>query len=77
MNWAWLEGIPYLVPTAVCGPGGEKEQGIMGRYGLSHNVQHEAPGPQSLSPTSTRPRLLDDVFDQPVDALIQHQSPKE
>lgn len=30
-----------------------------------------------LSPTSTGPRLLDDVFDQPVDTLIQCQSPKE
>lgn len=77
MNWEWLEGIPYLVPTAVCGPGGEREQGIMGRYRLPHNVQREALGPQSLSPTSTGPRLLDDVFDQPVDTLIQCQSPKE
>lgn len=25
MNWEWLEGIPYLVPTASWGPGGERE----------------------------------------------------
>lgn len=30
-----------------------------------------------LRPTSTGPRLLDDVLYQPVDTLIQRQSPKE
>ena len=29
INWEWLEGIPYLVPTAVWGPGEEREQGMV------------------------------------------------
>lgn len=70
MNWEWLEGIPYLVPTAVCGPGGENNRASWQNTGWL-SVQHDDLDPQSPSPTSTGPRLLDDVFDQPVDALIQ------
>lgn len=35
------------------------------------------PRPHGPGPTSTGPWLLDDVFDQPVDPLVQRQAPQE
>lgn len=35
INWEWLEGIPYFVPTAVWGPGRERRPGHHGRMQTS------------------------------------------
>lgn len=76
INWEWLEGIPYLVPTAVWGPGEEREQGMVRgcRPSPGHPHLGDSRGP---GPTSTGPWLLDDVFDQPVDPLVESQAPQE
>lgn len=74
MNWEWLEGIPYLVLTAGWGPGAENRVcwGMRASQGRPHLAGSRGPGP-----TSTGSWLLDDVFDQPVDPLVQCQAPQE
>lgn len=66
-----------MVPTAAWGPEGERT----GRGGRvrppGHHPTLGTPDPRSLGPTSTGPRLLDDVFDQPVDPLVQSQAPEK
>lgn len=71
MNWEWLEGIPYLTPTAVWGPRAERDQASGG------DAPAQGPPYPSPGPTSAGPRLLDDVFDQPVDPFVQSQTPQE
>lgn len=66
-----------MVPTAVWGPGGERT-GHEGRMQASEECPDRGePQTRGPGPTSAGPRLLDDVFDQPVDPLVQCQAPEE
>lgn len=54
MNWEWLEGIPYFVPTAVWGPGGKETRASQEDAGLLATPQ---PGePQALAAQALPPQ---------------------